>query len=556
MSIDVDVTNLIGRRATNRWERTSVGDILERVTWSQPETEAIIGWEGAYGDDRFARLTYRQADELANQVANGLRARGLAQGDRVVLFCENSVEAYVSKIGIAKAGMVAVPINPALADDVVAQLIEKTEPKFTIVDAELWARAEKPFGATNLRPDVTITIGGDPAAGSVSFSAFTTGESTAEPDVTIHGDDIWQILFTSGTTALPKGVMISHSSSMLAAYGFSLTLTRGVPIESDMKLATFLPIIYHIGDQIFTFPAFLAGGTLVIGRRPAADAIAAAISTERVTALWAGSPAMVDALAVVSTSRPTEFDLSSLRVGVYGWAALSPKTLNILKGLCGDELVVVEIFGQTESISCHRFWPDKWQDLYRRTAPEHNYVGIPSPLLASMLVDPAGVPIDKPGVPGEAVYRSPAITAGYYRDEAATKEAFRDGWFHSGDSCVYGEDGHRIMVDRFKDIVKSGGENVSTIRVESVLVQHPAVQRAAVIGVPHPRWDEAVTAVVVPKEPGYADEQDIIAFCRERLASFESPKSVIFVEDLPETVGGKVLKYKLRKQYQGWFETI
>ncbi len=425
----------------------------------------------------------------------------------------------------------------------------------TIVDAEPWPRAEKPFGATDLRPDVTITIGGEPAPGSVSFCAFTAGGSTAEPDVTIHGDDIWQILFTSGTTALPKGVMISHSSSMLAAYGFSLTLTRGVHIESDLRLATFLPIIYHIGDQIFTFPAVLAGGTLVIGRRPAADAIAAAVTAERVTALWAGSPAMVDALAEAATSQGAQFDVRSLRVVVYGWAALSPKTLDVLKGLCGNELVVVEIFGQTESISCHRFWPDKWQDLYRRTAPEHNYVGIPSPLLASVLVDPAGVPIDKPGVPGEAVYRSPAITAGYYLDEAATKEAFRDGWFHSGDSCVYGEDGHRIMVDRFKDIVKSGGENVSTIRVESVLVQHPAVGRAAVIGVPHPRWGEAVTAVVVPNEPGYAGEQDIIAFCRERLAAFESPKSVIFVDDLPETVGGKVLKYKLRKQYQGRFET-
>ena len=264
---------------------------------------------------------------------------------------------------------------------------------------------------------------------------------------------------------------------------------------------------------------------------------------------------MVDALAAVVSSRPAEYDVSTLRVAVYGWAALSPKTLDILKGLCGDELVVVEIFGQTESISCHRFWPDKWQDLYRRTAPEHNYVGVPSPLLASMLVDPAGTPIDEPGVPGEAVYRSPSITAGYYRDESATKEAFRGGWFHSGDSCVYGEDGLRIMVDRFKDIVKSGGENVSTIRVESVLVQHPAVERAAVIGVPHSRWGEAVTAVVVPQEAGYDDEQSIIAFCRERLASFESPKSVIFVEELPETVGGKVLKYKLRKQYQGWFET-
>lgn len=553
--MSIDVTNLTGRRATNRWERTSVGDVLERLTWSQPDAEAIIGWDGAYGDPRYERLTYRQADELANQVAGGLMARGLSRGDRVMLYCENSVEAYVAKIGIAKAGMVATPINPSLAPDVVQHLIEKTEPKFTIVDAELWPRAEVPFTAAGLPLDVTITIGGDAVSGSISFSEFAGGNQATEPDVEIHGDDIWQILFTSGTTALPKGVMISHTSSMFAAYGFALTLTRGVHIESDLKLATFLPIIYHVADQIFTFPSFLAGGSLVIGRRPAPEPIAAAIDRERVTALWAGSPAMVDALAAVVTADPGRYDLSSLRVAVYGWAALSPATLETLKRECGAELVVVEIFGQTESISCHRFWPDKWSDLYLRTAPEHNYVGIPSPLLASRLVDAAGEVIGEAGVPGEAVYRSPSITAGYYLDETATQEAFRGGWFHSGDSCVYGEDGHRIMVDRFKDIVKSGGENVSTIRVESVLVQHPAVARAAVIGVPHERWGEAVTAVVVPTKPEAASEDDILAFCRDRLAGFETPKSVIFVDELPETVGGKVLKYKLRKQYRELFTT-
>lgn len=155
----------------------------------------------------------------------------------------------------------------------------------------------------------------------------------------------------------------------------------------------------------------------------------------------------------------------------------------------------------------------------------------------------------QPWVLGEAIYRSPAITAGYYLDAAATADAFRGGSFHSGDSCVYDEQGLRVMVDRFKDIVKSGGENVSTIRVEAVLAHHPGVMRAAVIGVPDDRWGEAVTAVVVPSNPEEVNEAELIAFCRERLAGFETPKSVIFVEALPETVGGKVLKYKLRQQF-------
>jgi acyl-CoA synthetase (AMP-forming)/AMP-acid ligase II len=344
--------------------------------------------------------------------------------------------------------------------------------------------------------------------------------------------------------------MISHQCSYFAAYSFALTLTRGVQLECDLKLAAFLPVIYHVADQVFTFPAFLAGGTLVIGRRPAPQPIAEAITREAVTALWAGSPAMANALASTLAADRLSYDPRSLKVMVYGWAALPPGTLATFKRLCGDDFVAVEIFGQTEAISCHRFWPDKWPETYRRTAPEQNYVGVPNPVLASTVMDPLGEMLDgQPGVPGEAVYRSPAVTAGYYRDEPATGEAFRHGWFHSGDSCVYDDQGLRIMVDRYKDIVKTGGENVSSLRVEAVLHQHPGVAKAAVIGLPHDRWGEAVTAVVVAESGRAPAEADLIAFCHDRLAGFETPKRVLFADALPETVGGKVLKYKLREQH-------
>ena len=230
--------------------------------------------------------------------------------------------------------------------------------------------------------------------------------------------------------------MVSHHSSHLAAYSFALTLTRGIRLEGDLRLATFLPIIYHVADQVFTFPAFLSGGTLIIGRRPDPVQIADAISREAVTALWGGvaghGSARWPRFWRVTRSR---YDPRSLKVLVYGWAALPPGVLATFKRLCGDDFTAVEIFGQTEAISCHRFWPDKWPDLYRRTAPEHNYVGIPNPLLDSTVMDETGAMLDgQPGVPGEAVYRSPAITAGYYRDLPATEHAFRHGWFHSGDS--------------------------------------------------------------------------------------------------------------------------
>jgi acyl-CoA synthetase (AMP-forming)/AMP-acid ligase II len=551
--VPIDVTSLYDRRADNRWDRVCVGDILERVTWSRPDQVAIVGWPGAFADPACERLTYRQANDIVNQFARGLLARGLRRGDRVLLVCENSVEAYLAKLATAKAGLVAVPVNPSLAPDVLGHLVALAEPGMVVVDAELWPRVAGPLSAAGLRPDVSIPIGAGPVGGGASFSDFIAGQPATEPDTVVHGDDIWEILFTSGTTALPKGVMLSHSYAHMGAYAFALSLTRGLRVEADLRLCSFLPVIYHVADQALSLPAFLAGGSLVIGRGPVPAEMAAAVAREKVTALWGGSPQLVKAFAAALAADPG-LDARSLGVLVYGWGAVEPAVLDALKQRAAAGFLLVGIFGQTEAISCHRFWPDVWQDKYLATAPKVNYVGVPNPLLASTVMDTEGRHLlDDPGVPGEAVYRSPAVASGYYKDRAATEEAFRHGWFHSGDSCVVDEDGLRIMVDRYKDIIKSGGENVSSLRVEAVLHQHPDVAKAAVVGLPHSRWGEAVTAIVV-REPGRdPGAPDLIAYCRERLAGFESPKAVVFADTLPETVGGKVLKYRLRQQLAGYY---
>ncbi len=544
--MDIDVTSLTNRRADKRWDRVCVADLVERLTWSVPDQPAIIGWEGAYSDPRFSRLSFKELDALANRIANGLLATGLERGDRVLLACENSVEGYAFKLGAAKIGVVVFPLNPAYAPDVIAYLVGQIEPRFSVVDAELWGQVQDGFDRAGLSPDVTIEIGGGLVRDSLGFTAFVDAQPDTEPQATIHGDDIFEILPTSGTTSMPKGVMLSHTSATFAAHGFALTVSRGVPFEGNVVLAAFLPMMYHIGHHIFALAAFAAGGTFVLGRRLDPHALASAIEQESVTAVWGGSPAMLS--AVLGDAEAHDHDLNSLTVAVYGWAALPPAVLDGYK-VRAPHMSPVAIFGQTESISCHRFWPDKWDEVYRATAPRTNYVGLPSPLLANQIVDALGEPlVGQPGVVGEAVYRSPVMTAGYYRNPEATQEAFRDGWFHSGDSCMYDEQGLRIMVDRFKDIVKSGGENVSSLRVESVLVQHPMVAKAAVIGMPDDRWGEAVTAVVVPTDPS-VDESDIITFAREHLAGYETPKRVIFVDALPETVGGKIMKFKLRQQY-------
>ncbi|QEC49530.1 AMP-binding protein [Baekduia soli] len=547
---DLDVTSLRHRRASHRWDRVSVGDFFERLTWSFPDREAIVARPGAFAHPVHERVTYRRADERANQVANALAARGLQPGDRVVMVCDNSVEAYLCKIGIAKAGMTCVPINPMLAPDVIAHLLGLTEPGFAIVDAELWPRMEAAFGRAGVAPGVTITIGGGPVGDSTDFLGFVEGMPVTEPDVEIHGDDVWEIIFTTGTTAMPKGVMITHTYSYFTAYSFALTQTRGVPLESDMRLCAFLPLIFHIADQSFTFPVWVSGGTLVMGRRFDAAAVAAAIDEERITTLYGGSPAMLADIADALEARPTPPSERRLRNAIYAWSAAPPALIDRLKALVGGEFLGVGILGQTEAMSSHRFPTDQFEEIFRATAPVQNYVGAPNPMLAADVVDDEGRSLaGSPGVPGEVVYRGPVITAGYYRDEAATREAFRGGWFHSGDTCAYDEHGLRIMLDRSKDIIKSGGENVSSLRVEAVLNEHPAVSRAAVVGLPHDHWGEAVTAFVILRPDGRASADELMAWARERLAGFESPKGVVFVDELPLAVGGKILKYKLRAEH-------
>lgn len=527
----------------------SVGDMLERVTWSRPDKTALVGWEGAYSHPRFERMTYREADGAANQIAHALLDEGLSPGDRVLLYCDNSVEAVLMFFGIAKAGMVAVPVNPQLADDVLAWTLDHVAPSFVVADAALVERGAAVFATRGLMPRVTIEIDGERAPGSIGFSHWLEGRSSTEVDVVIHGDDIWELLFTSGTTSMPKASMTAHSYGYLSSYVYAMSLTRGLTYESDVVVGTFLPIVYHCGHNSTVLPAIISGGTAVIGRRPDDLALARAITRERITAVWAGSPLWVRKLVEVAEARSDEVDLSSLTVTMFSWGAMTPDLFPRLRQLAGGEVAILEVFGQTESQSCFRFWPDAERERAEESLHGVNHVGLPTPLLAADLHDPAGHSlVGQVGVAGEAVYRSPMITQGYYRNPEATAEAFRNGWFHSGDACQYagGADRAQVMVDRFKDIVKSGGENVSSVRVEGVLAQHPGVGKVAVIGVPDPSWGEVVTAVVVPIPDAGVSAEEVIAFARQRLAGYETPKKVIFAEALPETVGGKVRKHELR----------
>ena len=546
----IDVETLHGRRADNRWDRVCVGDIVERVTWSTPNKTAFVATPDAVKDPRFASLTYAEANDLIDRVAQALLQIGLERSARVALYCENSVEAYVTKLAIAKAGLVAVPINVMMSLDVVTEMLSFVGATVAIVDQTHLPRVRPAIEAAGLRIVAVIGDSAGADADTVRFADFAAGAPPGEPEVAIAGDDIWEILLTSGTTSRPKAVMISHAYSHFAALSYALTYTRGLNAEQDFRIAAFLPVVYHVGDHAFVLSALVSGGSVVLGRVPDPAAMAAAISGHAATGLWAGSPQLLRGV-VEAAERDPSLSLRSLTVALYGWGSVPPSLFERLRRLAGDDVRLVGLLGQTEAIACHRFRPDLWPELYERTAPDINYVGAPTPLLAASLVDPDGQSLlGKAGVVGEAVYRSPVMMAGYYRDPDATREAFRDGWFHSQDACEIGEHGLRIMVDRYKDMVKSGGENVSSIRVEAVLHDHPDVTQAAVVGIPDERWGEAVTAAVILRRPDAVTPEALIAFCRARLAAFETPKRVVLVEALPTTVGGKVQKHKLRQSLQ------
>lgn len=541
----INVVNLRNRTARDRWNRVSMGDIFERISWHDPDRVVIQAWDGAFESRENAELTAGRADRLANKYANGVIQNNIPPGRIVMMVCENSTEGILVKIGLAKAGVTIAPINPNLNEDVIGNLIDLCEPAAIVIDSQFHEKIKPLIEKHNLKILHHINIGGEKH--TPSFSEFVDAHSDKEPDIDIGGDDIWELLFTSGSTSTPKGVMVSHHNTMYVGLSFNGLAMNGVDYERNLTMCSFLPIIYHVGDGLI-YNAVISGGKIVIGRRFSPRELAQAIDKHKVNCLWGGAPQAIEA---VTAEFKRDFNLNphSLRTIIFGWAPLNPQVYDYIKQILGIQVKLIEIIGQTEVCCAHRFWLEKHIDLYRKTAPQENYVGEPHGLLAAMIADKDGQPIkDGDFTVGEAVYRSPSLMAGYYKKPEDTKQALQGGWFHGGDAFKWGENKQRILADRFKDIIKTGGENVTCIRVEAIISLHPGVQRAVIVGLPHERWGEAVTAFVIPKPGAELKESDLLNFVRNKLALFEMPKKVIFVDSYPETVGGKVQKHIIRSQ--------
>lgn len=541
----IDVSSLYNRRRDNRYDRVAVGDMLERVAYSRPDKEAIVSFKGAYAYDKYQRLTYKEADDLANQVANALLAKNLDRADRVLFMSENSSEAMIAKFGVAKARLVNVPVNPSLADDALLHIIKLTDPAFIIADDEYAERLED----LDYKANVVIPIK-HLDTDIEDFDSFVSNQSKKAPELTIHGDDIWEILFTSGTTSLPKGAMISHHYTYFAAYDYGMKFTRGLPFDSDLRIMSFISIIYHVGDQTLPGATFLTGGTLQLGRRHDSKEMAKMITDEDTTALWIGSSELLIELINTYEKDSESYDFTTLTNVLYGYTPLAPEYHDHLKGIAGAQVTLWESFSQTEAIGGYRFFHDEHPDVYRRTAPVTNVVGKADPILGAKIIDEEGERIDQPNTPGEVVYRTPTMFSGYYKNKSETEKALEGDWFHSGDRVMVDENGLGIMVDRTKDMIKSGGESVVSSRVEGTIRMHQDVVNAAVIGVPDDKWGEMVVAFAIKKDESNLSEKDLIAHVRKRLAGFETPKQMIFVDELPESIAGKTNKVALKDLYQ------
>ncbi|MEV5473039.1 acyl-CoA synthetase [Streptomyces sp. NPDC003631] len=489
----------------------TVDGTLRRSARRTPERRAID-----YGDRSW---TYAELDDAVSRAARVLRDAGLSRGDRVGALGHNSDAYLIAFLACARAGLVHVPINQNLIGDDLSYIVEQSGCALVLVDPSL---------AGNLPAGVRVLALRDADDCLLVRLAGTEPYDGAEP----RGEDLVQLLYTSGTTALAKGAMMTHRA-LVHEYLSAITaldLSAGdLPVHS-------LPLYHSAQMHVFLLPYLAVGAQNVILDAPDGDRLFDLIEQGRADSLFA-PPTVWIGLA----GRPdfATRDLSGLRKAYYGASIMPVPVLERLKERL-PELAFYNCFGQSE-IGPLAMVLGPYEHKGRMDS-----CGRPVLFVEAKLADRAGDDVPD-GEQGEIVYRSPQLCEGYWDKPEESAEAFRDGWFHSGDLAVRDADGYFTIVDRVKDVINSGGVLVASRQVEDALYTHPSVAEAAVVGLPDERWIEAVTAVVVAREE--VTEAELIAHTRERLAPFKAPKRVLFVDALPRNASGKILKRELRDRF-------
>jgi fatty-acyl-CoA synthase len=483
--------------------------------------------------------TYAEFNTAINRTANALSRRGIEQGQRVALLSHNSREFALVYFALAKLGAISVPINFMLNADEVAFILEHAQVSGMIVEDALGEVARSALQKATLTGPGFVR-GWIPYAGLTapsgweSFDDWAAYADASEPSIVVGDDDPIQIMYTSGTESRPKGATLT-SRSLIAQY-VSAIVDGGMDGD-DVEIHA-LPMYHCAQLHCFFTPGIYLGAKNII--LPGADpaTILKTIESEQATKLFCPPTVWIALLRHQDFDRR---DLSSLKKGYYG-ASIMP--IEVLREL-GERLPSVRLwnfYGQTEmSPVATILKPD---EQIRKAGS----AGKPCINVQTILVDNDNQPVPR-GTVGEIVHRGPHAMLGYWNDPGKTAEAFQDGWFHSGDLGVLDDEGYLTIVDRKKDMIKTGGENVASREVEEVLFKYPGVAEVAVFGIPHALWIEAVTAVVVPREGESIDPAQVISFVRERLAGFKTPKYVEIANALPKNATGKILKRELRISY-------
>ncbi|MGO0063050.1 acyl-CoA synthetase [Brevibacillus fluminis] len=512
-----------------RVRRNTLGDLLRRSKRRFPTKMAL-----QYAEESF---TYAQLDEIVNRTANAVHASGLQKGDRAAVLSRNSLDFAILNFALAKAGVILVPINYMLNKDDVAFIFGHAEVSACFASPEFAALADDAIeqAGCSIVLKAIISKPSAPKDGWHLFRELIEHASATEPDVELQDDDIAHILYTSGTESKPKGVMLTHKN-LISEY--VSTIIDGSMAEDDIAIHA-LPLFHSAQLHCFLGPYVYLGASGIILEQATPDLLLETVETYKATQLFCPPTVWIALL------RSPEFaarNLSSLKKCYYGAAIMPVEVLKELRKRLPDAQFW-NFYGQTEVAPLATVL--KPDDQLRKPGS----AGKPSLNVETIIVDDEGNEVPRGSI-GEIVHRTSHAMLGYFRDPEKTSAAFHNGWFHSGDLGMMDEEGYITVVDRKKDMIKSGGENVSSREVEELIYQHPKVSEVAVIGVPHPYWIEAVTGVVVPKAGESLTADEILAFCRERLSSFKAPKFIVIADNLPRNPSGKILKRELRLQHE------
>ena len=509
--------------SARRIRRIALGDLLYRTARKFGQRTALVDGE--------QRISYADLDARSSRFAHYLLDK-IGTGKQIGMLCANSIDMVVACNGIHKAGQVWVPVNIKLDVAAIGYILGHAEVSAVVVDQELLGL---PGLADLLRqlavPLIFTRCQAGAAVEGLSLAQAESGQPETLPEVAIDDNQAALLMYTSGTTGNPKGVVHSHLSVYAAVKGNIDEMRYG---ESDV-LSGWLPL-FHCAQHALTQTALATGACTVLARQFVPAEVGQLVLKEGVT-IFVGLPLMYAALLADPGFAPT-----TIRHCIYAMAPIpKPLIAQIAKRMSGNISLAT---GQTEIYpATMSFYPLQNPDC------DANFWGRSLATCETAVMDDEGRLLG-PGQLGEIVHRGPNVMLGYFKDAAATAEAQKFGWHHTGDLGMWDAQGRMEFVDRKKDMIKSGGENVASVKVEAVVLAHPDVAAAAVFGLPHPHWSEAVCAFVMRKPGAEVDAESVLAHCRNHLSGFEVPKLVHFVEAFPSTATGKVQKNVMRRQFE------